>query len=62
MVDPVRAPPQQRRRRAHPRNCWAAAKSYRCRPATRQQALDALRRQVWACPHCRPDTELGVLD
>ncbi|MEV6995828.1 DUF6233 domain-containing protein [Streptomyces sp. NPDC093228] len=28
----------------------------------RAQAIDALRRQVPACTHCRPDTELGVLD
>ncbi|KUM96198.1 hypothetical protein AQI95_42755, partial [Streptomyces yokosukanensis] len=45
----------------HTGDCWAAAKSGRCRPATRQQALDALRRQVPACPHCRPDTALGIL-
>ncbi|MGW2426661.1 DUF6233 domain-containing protein [Streptomyces sp. NPDC001709] len=44
------------------RGCWAAAKSGRCRPATRQQALDALRRQVPACVHCRPDNALGILD
>ncbi|WEO92791.1 DUF6233 domain-containing protein [Streptomyces sp. FXJ1.172] len=25
-------------------------------------ALDALRDQVPACPHCRPDTALGILD
>ncbi|MFE5754602.1 hypothetical protein ACFQ7M_35740 [Streptomyces massasporeus] len=24
-------------------DCWAAAKSGRCRPATRQQAIEALR-------------------
>ncbi|MGW1916985.1 DUF6233 domain-containing protein [Streptomyces sp. NPDC002076] len=24
--------------------------------------MEALRQQVPACPHCRPDTELGVLD
>ncbi|MGV4989069.1 DUF6233 domain-containing protein [Streptomyces sp. NRAIS3] len=46
----------------HTGGCWAAAKSGRCRPATRQQALDALRRQVPACLHCRPDTALGILD
>ncbi|MGW3148897.1 DUF6233 domain-containing protein [Streptomyces sp. NPDC001177] len=46
----------------HTGDCWAAAKSGRCRPATRQQALDALRRQVPACIHCRPDTALGLLD
>ncbi|MEU6557852.1 DUF6233 domain-containing protein [Streptomyces sp. NPDC046915] len=46
----------------HTGDCWAAAKSGRCRPATRQQAVDALRRQVPACIHCRPDTALGILD
>ncbi|MFF4551104.1 DUF6233 domain-containing protein [Streptomyces sp. NPDC001435] len=51
MADPVRAQQAER-----------AAKSGRCRPATRQQALDALRRQVPSCIHCRPDTALGILD
>ncbi|MFI5977755.1 DUF6233 domain-containing protein [Streptomyces sp. NPDC051452] len=46
----------------HTGDCWAAATSGRCRPPTRQQALDALRQQVPPCPHCRPDTALGVLD
>lgn len=46
----------------HTGDCWAAAKSGRCRPATRQQALDALRQQVPPCIHCRPDTALGILD
>ncbi|NEA46889.1 DUF6233 domain-containing protein [Streptomyces sp. SID10815] len=46
----------------HTGECWAAAKSGRCRPATRQQALEALRQQVPACVHCRPDTALGILD
>ncbi|MGW0771900.1 DUF6233 domain-containing protein [Streptomyces sp. NPDC002676] len=32
------------------------------RPATRQQALDALRQQVPPCIPCRPDTALGILD
>ncbi|MFI5979204.1 DUF6233 domain-containing protein, partial [Streptomyces sp. NPDC051452] len=43
-------------------DCWAAATNGRCRPATRHQALDALRQQVPPCPHCRPDTAPGVLD
>ncbi|WTO41185.1 DUF6233 domain-containing protein [Streptomyces achromogenes] len=38
-----------------------AARSGRCRPATRQQALNALR-HVPACVHCRPDTALGLLE
>ncbi|MFF9594280.1 DUF6233 domain-containing protein [Streptomyces sp. NPDC014646] len=31
-------------------------------PASRQQAIDALRQQVPLCLHCRPDTALGILD
>ncbi|MGW2426041.1 DUF6233 domain-containing protein [Streptomyces sp. NPDC001709] len=46
----------------HMGDCWAAKKSGRCRPATREQAMEALRQQVPACPHCRPDTDLGILD
>ena len=46
----------------HAGDCWAAKKSGRCRPVTREQAVDALRQQVTACTHCRPDTELGILD
>jgi hypothetical protein len=30
--------------------------------ATPAQALDALRQQVPACGHCRPDTALGILE
>ncbi|MFJ2968632.1 DUF6233 domain-containing protein [Streptomyces collinus] len=46
----------------HTGDCWAAAKSGQCRPATRQQAIEALRQQVPACIHCRPDTALGIFD
>ncbi|MEE1930840.1 DUF6233 domain-containing protein [Streptomyces sp. TRM 70351] len=47
----------------HTGDCWAVAKSKRrCRPATRQQAADALRQQAPPCPCCRPDTALGILD
>ncbi|MFE0383749.1 DUF6233 domain-containing protein [Streptomyces bungoensis] len=46
----------------HAGDCWAAKRSGRCRPVTREQAVEALRQQVPACPHCRPDTGLGVLD
>ncbi|GEK04502.1 DUF6233 domain-containing protein [Streptomyces sp. 1-11] len=46
----------------HAGGCWSATKSGRCRPATREQALEALRRQVPACVHRRPDSALGVLD
>ncbi|MCC5480488.1 DUF6233 domain-containing protein [Streptomyces barringtoniae] len=44
----------------HVGDCWAAKKSGRCRPATRDQAIDALRRQVPPCAHCQPDSVLGV--
>ncbi|MEU3412054.1 DUF6233 domain-containing protein [Streptomyces sp. NPDC006658] len=46
----------------HTGDCWAAAKSGRGRPATRQQARDALLRHVPACVHCRPDTALGIFE
>ncbi|WP_046730674.1 DUF6233 domain-containing protein [Streptomyces humi] len=46
----------------HRGDCWAAAKSGRCRPVTREQALDALRHDVPACAHCQPAAELGFLD
>ncbi|MEU3957576.1 DUF6233 domain-containing protein [Streptomyces achromogenes] len=45
----------------HTGDCWVATRSGRCRPATRQQARDALR-HVPACVHCRPDTALGMLE
>lgn len=45
----------------HVGHCWSAAQSTRTQAITRDQALQALRR-IPACPHCRPDTELGVLD
>jgi hypothetical protein len=44
----------------HVGGCWSAKK--RCHGVTRDQALRALTEGVEACPHCRPDTELGVLD
>ncbi|MFF1396836.1 DUF6233 domain-containing protein [Streptomyces sp. NPDC058287] len=34
----------------------------RCRAVERDQALRGLTEGVPACTHCRPDTELGVLD
>ncbi|WP_445282668.1 DUF6233 domain-containing protein [Streptomyces sp. DSM 118148] len=46
----------------HTGECWTAAKSGRCRPATRQQVVEALRQQVPTCVHYRPDTALGILD
>jgi hypothetical protein len=44
----------------HAGGCWNAAK--RSRGVPRDVALRALTEGVAACPHCRPDSELGVLD
>lgn len=44
----------------HVGGCHMAGK--RSRGVTQDQARRALHEQVDACPHCRPDTELGVLD
>lgn len=44
----------------HAGDCHMAGK--RSRGATREQAMQALAEGVDACTHCRPDTELGVLD
>lgn len=46
----------------HQGDCWAAAKSGRCRLAGRELVVDALRQGVPACVHCRPDTALGFLE
>jgi hypothetical protein len=46
----------------HCGECWAAAKSGRCRPVSQEQALAALQQGVPACVHCRPDTALGFLE
>ncbi|WP_420707549.1 DUF6233 domain-containing protein [Streptomyces sp. NRRL S-1022] len=35
-------------------------KSGRCRPVIRQQAIDALRRQVAPCVHCHPEAKLEL--
>ncbi|MGW0412097.1 DUF6233 domain-containing protein [Streptomyces collinus] len=46
----------------HTGDCWAAPKSGRCRPATREQALDALRGQVPASSvPCVPERAAGVI-
>ncbi|MFE9115863.1 DUF6233 domain-containing protein [Streptomyces collinus] len=42
----------------HTSECWDPGK--RARPATRAQAIEALRKQVPACSKCRPDTALGI--
>ncbi|MET9909652.1 DUF6233 domain-containing protein [Streptomyces sp. NPDC006476] len=44
----------------HAGGCWNAGK--RSRGVARDVALRALADGVAACPHCRPDTALGILD
>lgn len=44
----------------HVGGCHMAGK--RSRGVTHDQARRALHESVDACPHCRPDTELGVLE
>ncbi|MGW3971151.1 DUF6233 domain-containing protein [Streptomyces ardesiacus] len=44
----------------HTGDCWDPGK--RRMPATREQALDALRQQVPACSKCRPDTVLRFME
>jgi hypothetical protein len=44
----------------HVGGCHMAGK--RSRGVTQEQARQALHERVDACPHCRPDTELGVLE
>ncbi|MGB8946180.1 MAG: DUF6233 domain-containing protein [Streptomyces sp.] len=44
----------------HIGGCHMAGK--RSRGVTQDQARQALYERVDACPHCRPDTELGVLE
>ncbi|MFJ3842336.1 DUF6233 domain-containing protein [Streptomyces sp. NPDC054904] len=34
----------------------------RCKPIDREAARRALAEGVQACPHCRPDTALGLLE
>ncbi|MGW4560097.1 DUF6233 domain-containing protein [Streptomyces sp. NPDC004365] len=45
----------------HTGDCWTVRKSSRCVGVSQAQAqaLDALRHQVSACTHCRPDVSLG---
>ncbi|MFE5193422.1 DUF6233 domain-containing protein [Streptomyces sp. NPDC056601] len=45
---------------AHTGDCHMANK--RSRGVDRDQALRAIAEGVQACTHCRPDTELGLLD
>ncbi|MFD8230230.1 DUF6233 domain-containing protein [Streptomyces massasporeus] len=44
----------------HTGECWDPGE--RSKPATRAQAIEALRQQVPACTKCRPDTALGFED
>ncbi|MFD9190306.1 DUF6233 domain-containing protein [Streptomyces phaeochromogenes] len=44
----------------HTGGCHMVGK--RRRPATREQAMRALLDGVAPCTHCRPDTELGLID
>jgi len=44
----------------HAGGCWNAGK--RSRGTPRDVALRALAEGVPACPHCRPDVELGYLE
>jgi hypothetical protein len=44
----------------HVGGCWNAGK--RSRGVARDQAMRALSDGVLACTHCRPDTELGILE
>lgn len=44
----------------HVGGCHMAGK--RSKGAARDQALRALTEGITPCPHCRPDTELGLLD
>ncbi|MDQ0605502.1 hypothetical protein QF037_009935 [Streptomyces canus] len=44
----------------HVGGCHMAGK--RSKGAAREQAVRALTEGVDPCPHCRPDTDLGILD
>ncbi|MEU8729389.1 DUF6233 domain-containing protein [Streptomyces tendae] len=46
----------------HTGDCWTVEGSDRCRPVSRDQAVEAIRHQVPACTFCRPDTVLGLLE
>ncbi|MFI6148637.1 DUF6233 domain-containing protein [Streptomyces sp. NPDC051109] len=46
--------------RVHSGTCWDTRK--RCRATTMEEARRALAEGVAACPHCRPDAALGMLE
>ncbi|WP_328844874.1 DUF6233 domain-containing protein [Streptomyces sp. NBC_00258] len=45
--------------KVHRGDCWAAAKSGRCHPASKEQVVEALQSHVEPCGFRRSDTELG---
>ncbi|MFF2404427.1 DUF6233 domain-containing protein [Streptomyces goshikiensis] len=46
--------------RVHAGDCWDTRS--RCAPADADQIRALLAQGIPACPHCRPDTTLGVLE
>nr|WP_241695189.1 DUF6233 domain-containing protein [Streptomyces sp. C] len=46
--------------RVHTGGCWETRT--RCKPATVDIVRRALTEGVPACPQCRPDTALGILE
>ncbi|MFF3015370.1 DUF6233 domain-containing protein [Streptomyces sp. NPDC057939] len=46
--------------RVHTGQCWDTRT--RCKPVPLDVARRALSEGIPACPHCRPDTALGILD
>ncbi|MBT1185189.1 hypothetical protein HET69_14500 [Streptomyces sp. CJ_13] len=46
--------------RVHAGDCWDTRS--RCAPAGADQIRALLAQGIPACPHCRPDTALGVLE
>ncbi|MFG2395187.1 DUF6233 domain-containing protein [Streptomyces lavendulae] len=46
--------------RVHTGECWDTRT--RCKPTSADAARRALTEGVSACPHCRPDTALGILE
>lgn len=48
--------------RVHVGGCTMGGTDFRRHALTRDAALHALAEQLEACPYCRPDIELGVLD
>ncbi|MFD6880261.1 MULTISPECIES: DUF6233 domain-containing protein [unclassified Streptomyces] len=46
--------------RVHTGDCWDTRT--RCKPTTADAARRALGEGIPTCPHCRPDTALGILD